>query len=128
VAENLGGRPRKEVDWVTFEKLCAMHCTQEEIANFLEMSVDTLERRVKEDHDVGFAELYRQKRAKGRISLRRKMMEVAQGGNVAMLIFLSKNLLGFGDRVVTESAEDNEKSKLIIDFGEEKPKEPEPVA
>lgn len=40
------------------------------------------------------------------------------GGNTAMLIFLSKNLLGFGDRVVTETGTENEHSKLVIDMGD----------
>lgn len=114
------GRPKKEIDWDQFEKLCALHCTKSEIAGWFHVSEDTIERRVSEQYESTFAAIYLQKKALGRISLRRRMMEVAQSGSVPMLIFLSKNLLGFGDRVVTETSAENEASKLVIDFGEEK--------
>jgi len=111
------GRPKKAFDLDQFEKLCALHCTKEEIAAWFDFSEDTLEARMKEHYDSTFSVVFRQKRSGGRVSLRRKMMEGAMGGNVALLIFLSKNLLGYGDRVVTETGKENEQSKLVIDFG-----------
>ena len=113
------GAPRKEIDWDQFEKLCGLHCTRDEIAGWFRISEDTLDRRVKEHYDETFAAVFKQKRSNGRVSLRRKMMEVAMNGSIPMLIFLSKNLLGFGDRVVTETATENEASKLIIDMSGE---------
>lgn len=112
------GRPKAPIDWDQFEKLCSLHCTKQEIAGWFKVSEDTIENRVKEQYGDTFSAVYAQKRSNGRISLRRKMMEVAMGGNTAMLIFLSKNLLGFGDRVVTETGTENEHSKLVIDMGD----------
>lgn len=109
-------RPRKEIDFDQFEKLCALHCTLFEIAAWFDVSEDTIERRVTEEYGQRFADVYKQKRVAGRISIRRRMMEVAMSGSVPMLIFLSKNLLHFGDRVITETAAENETSKLIIDM------------
>lgn len=86
-------RPTLEIDWNDVEKLCALQCTQEEIAQFCDCSVDTLDRAAKRDHDISFAEFFRQKRGKGKISLRRKQWEVAQKGNVTMLIWLGKQYL-----------------------------------
>ena len=37
-------RPKKEIDYDAVEKLSNIQCTQEEIANFLEVSVRTLQR------------------------------------------------------------------------------------
>lgn len=95
------GRPLKEINWEQVDKLCAIQCTGVEIANFLEVSVDTLTRRCKELHGVTFAEYFEQKRGSGRISLRRKQFEVAQGGNVTMLIWLGKQYLDQSDKVET---------------------------
>lgn len=116
-------RPRKEIDFDQFEKLCALHCTLFEIAGWFGVSEDTIERRVSEHYGQGFAEVFQQKRSTGRISLRRKMMEVAMSGSVPMLIFMAKNLLGFGDRVITETSAENKESKLVIQMGDEPPKD-----
>ena len=71
-------------------KLAALHCTVAEIGNFVGCSVDTLERR--------FADILHVGKDEGKISLRRKMYEVAMKGNCSMLIWLSKQYLGMTDR------------------------------
>lgn len=90
------GRPRKEIKQETFEKLCAMFCTEEEIAAFFECSVDTLERWSKRTYEKSFAEIYTEKKQGGRISLRRAQMRLAEK-SAAMAIFLGKNYLGQKD-------------------------------
>lgn len=92
------GRPLIEIDWKEFDKLCELQCTQEEIASFFDCSVDTIDRAVKRTHHVNFAEYFAQKRQKGKISLRRKLWEMANK-NVTMQIWLSKQHLGFTDKV-----------------------------
>lgn len=91
-------RPRKVIDWPTVDKLCAIHCTCEEIAGILNVSVDTLERAVKREHKMTFAVYFEQKAAHGRMSLRRKQYELAAGGNATMLIWLGKQWLGQKDK------------------------------
>lgn len=93
-------RPRKVIDWQEFKKLCQIHATQEEIAGWFECSVDTIERACKRDQKAGFAELYKQWSAGGKISVRRKQIEVALSGNPTMLIWVGKQMLG-----QTENAE-----------------------
>ena len=61
------------------------------MASVLGVSVDTLQRR--------FAAQIKDGRAEGKMSLRRKMWEMALGGNVSLLIWLSKNELGMSDKV-----------------------------
>lgn len=94
------------IDWNDFEKLCALHCTQAEIADWFDISPDTIDRAVRKQYKEGFAEVYKKKSAKGKISLRRKMYETAMGGSVTMMIWLSKNMLGYSDnfQVTSESA------------------------
>lgn len=95
-------RPRKEINWDEFDKLCAIQCTQVEIANWFECSVDTIERAVKRTHKVGFAEYYIQKADKGKISLRRQQWQLALKGDKTMLIWLGKQHLEQRERASHE--------------------------
>ena len=52
-----GGRPRKEIDQPTFEKLCEIQCTLEEIAGVLRVSEDTVERWCERTYELGLAHL-----------------------------------------------------------------------
>lgn len=92
-------RPRKEIDWVEFDKLCGIQCTQAEISAWFECSVDTIERAVKREFGMGFAEYFRQKSVPGKISLRRQMFQLAIKGDKTMLIWLSKQHLGYSERI-----------------------------
>ncbi len=95
-------RPKVEINWVEFDKLCNIHCTLNEIAEWFGCSEDTIERCVLREKKMGFADYYKRKSGRGKISLRRRMWETALGnnkGSVVMQIWLSKNLLGFRDRI-----------------------------
>lgn len=91
-------RPRHEINWDEFEKLCALHCTQTEIAEWFGCSPDTIDKAVVRQYGEGFTEVFKRKSSKGKISLRRKMFETALSGNVTMMIWLSKQVLGYRDR------------------------------
>jgi hypothetical protein len=95
-------RPQKPIDWADVDKLCGLQCTEEEIAQFLGVSVDTLARRCQADHEMSFAEYFDQKRGVGRVSLRRSQWQLAQKGNATMLIWLGKQYLGQKDKSVQE--------------------------
>lgn len=92
-------RPQTKIDLVELEKLCAMQCTDDEIAAFFGVSTRTVERRRKVQR---FSEVMEQARAKGRVSVRRNLFRLASNGNVAAAIFLAKNLLGYRDVVANE--------------------------
>jgi hypothetical protein len=95
---NSGRRPI-EIDLVELEKLCALHCTDEEIASFFGVSTRTIENRRKQR---GFAEVMKRGRAKGRISVRRSQMKLLEAGNSTMGIWLGKLLLGQREVVTNE--------------------------
>lgn len=92
-------RPQIQINWAEFDKLCNIHCTLIEIAEWFDCSEDTIERAVKREKGMVFAEYYKRKSGRGKISLRRKMFETAQSGNVTMMIWLSKNMLGYRDKI-----------------------------
>ncbi len=93
-----GGRPRIEIGWADFDRLCEVQCTLAEIAAHFGVSEDPIERAVKREHRVNFADYFAQKRNAGFVSLRRKQCELAMAGNATMLIFLGKQYLGQADR------------------------------
>ena len=93
-ARSGAGRKRLRINLVELEKLCGLNCTDEEIAGFFGVSVRTIERRKQRP---AFADPMQRGRAKGRLSLRRKLFQLALEGNVAACIFLAKNLLGYRD-------------------------------
>lgn len=84
------GRPPIPIDDEQVEALAGINCTMEEIATVLGCSVDTISRR--------FAEAVKRGREQGRSSLRRYMWEKVKEGNVVMMIWLSKQILGYRDR------------------------------
>lgn len=86
-------RPRKEIDQVQFEKLCAIQCTLAEIASWFNCSEDTIERWCKRTYKEGFAGTYKKKSETGKISLRRIQFRQAEK-SVPMAIWLGKQYLG----------------------------------
>ena len=92
-------RTKIKIDVGELEKLATMQCTDEEIALYLGISVRTLQRRLQ---IAKFREAVDSARAKGRISVRRHLFRLAAAGNIAAVIFLAKNLLGYRDVVNTE--------------------------
>lgn len=90
-------RPRKQINQKQFESLCAIQCTEEEMAAVLDVSVDTLERWCKRTYKRGFAEVFAEKRANGRASLRRNQWKLSET-NPTMAIFLGKQYLGQTDK------------------------------
>lgn len=95
------GRPRKEIDWEVVNKLLHIQCTGEEIAAFLDISYDTIERACKRKFKKAFADYSAEKREGGKCSLRRRQWILAET-SVPMAIFLGKNYLGQTDRQTTE--------------------------
>ena len=112
------GRPPIDIDWKVFEKLCHIQCTLAEIAAWFCCSEDTIERKVEEEYGIIFADLFKEKKRFGKISLRRTLFQKAQEGNPTLLIWLSKQHLGMSDKNEVKETGKKER-KLIIQFGEE---------
>ena len=89
-------RPRIEIDKDDFEKLCGLFCTLDEIAGFFDCSEDTIERWCKRTYGESFAETWKKKSSRGKISIRRNQMNLSKK-NAAMAIWLGKNYLGQTD-------------------------------
>lgn len=123
------GRPRKEIDFDVFEKLCAMQCTLEEVAGFFEMTEDTLNERLKEKYGDTYSGVYKIYSQQGKVSLRRKQFNLADR-SASMAIWLGKQYLDQKDLhissedmklrdteyVILNDEEKEEAKKMLKDF------------
>jgi hypothetical protein len=117
MAENKGGRPKKQIDQKEFEKLCFLQCTKQEFCSWFDTTDKTLERWCKETYGMGFSEIFRIKRENGIISLRRTQFQLAEK-SPAMAIFLGKNLLGQTDKVEQTVNDVSEHKGITINFAD----------
>lgn len=108
-------RPKKEIDYAAVEKLASIQCTQEEIANFLGVSVRTLQR------DEEFCRLYKKGQDNGKMSLRRTQFKLAEK-NTSMAIFLGKQYLGQRDVIETDNTHEISKVEELLTKIEEESK------
>ena len=92
-----GGRPKKPIDWKEAERLCAIQCSEVEIADWFHVSVDTLARRLRDEKSVSFKEFFCLYRVQGKIALRRNMFKMSEK-SPQMAIFLAKNWLDMADK------------------------------
>jgi hypothetical protein len=90
---NPDGRPIKEVDWVQFEKLCALQCTSEEMASVFGMAKATILIKVQEKYGEDFLSVQKRFSDTGKCSLRRNQYVMSKK-SAAMAIWLGKQWLG----------------------------------
>ncbi len=109
-----GGRPKKLIDWKEAEKLCALQCSELEIADWFHISVDTLARRLKEEKDASFAEFFTLHRVQGKIALRRNLFKLSEKYPQAA-IFLAKNWLEMNDKQEVEHSGYIDKTEDLSD-------------
>lgn len=94
------GRPKIQIDKIMFEKLCGLMCTEDDIANFFNCSIDTINNWCKSEYDMTFSDIYKKKSVVGLISLRRNQWKLSEK-NASMAIWLGKQYLGQTDKVET---------------------------
>ena len=114
------GRPKKPIDWREAEKLCALQCSEVEVADWFGISIDTLARRLRDEKGQTFKEFFSLHRVQGKIALRRNLFKLAEKqGHVA--IFLAKNWLGMSDRQEITGPDGSPLStKIIVESAEAK--------
>jgi hypothetical protein len=84
------------IDVEELKRLCRLNCTMEEIGAFFGCDKKTIERRYAEEED--FQQAIDQGRGLGKLSVRRKQMQIMDEHNsAAMAIWLGKQILGQRD-------------------------------
>lgn len=107
------GRPPKLIDWNLFEQLCAIQCTQSEIASMLKVHIDTLRDRCADYYEDEYSNVYKKFSENGKCSLRRYQFVLAKT-NTSMAIWLGKNWLGQSDRDKNEQSDIYELLKQFV--------------
>lgn len=103
-------RPKKQINEDEVEKLALMQCTNEEIAAWFDVSVDTIERR--------FAVTIKRNRLKGVSSMKRQLFQLVQQGNLGAIVWWGKNFAGMRDNHDVELSA--KEIKIVIDKDDEK--------
>ena len=94
-----GDTPAQDkIDKKQFENLCGLQCTINEVCDFFDVEDDTLNSWCKKTYGTTFSEVFKLKRGKGQISLRRMQWKLAEK-NPTMAIFLGKQYLGQKDKI-----------------------------
>ena len=94
------------IDKKTFENLCAIQCTKDEICGIFDIDEKTLTRWCKDIYNEGFSDVFKRKSQTGKMSLRRTQFKLAEK-NPTMAIFLGKQYLGQRDNVEVEHTANN---------------------
>ena len=92
-------RPKKyNIDTKEIVKLAKLGCTNKEMGDFFGCSSDLLEK--------SYSEFLIKGRAEQKMRLRQLQWKACESGNVTMLIFLGKNMLGQQDRIEQNELEE----------------------
>jgi hypothetical protein len=83
------------------EKLCRLNCTDDELAAFFGVCRKTVERERKSNPE--FNEVIERGKSFGKLSLRRRQVELANKGNPTMLIWLGKVYLKQRENVTVDA-------------------------
>lgn len=90
-------QPLSDEKFKQLKNMIRIHCTRDEICSVFEMSVTTLNRRLKERGEKNFEAFQKKNAGEGKASLRRWQWTAARKLNPTMLIWLGKNELGQND-------------------------------
>lgn len=106
------GRPKVEINSEMLDAILSFGASCADCAGQFNCSEDTIARFIKSQHGVTFAEYSDKKRALIRNKLRQKQIQMALSGNVALLIFLGKNMLGQADKQEIDASTANRNFNL----------------
>ncbi len=95
IPKNKGGQPKKVLDKKLIHDLAMIHCTKKEIATICGCSIETLY--------ANYSDVLQKGDDEGKKSLKRMMHEKAMKGDTTMLIWLSKQRLGYRDKQPDEA-------------------------
>lgn len=98
MTKNKGGRPKKAFDWDKLDAILQYGAWLVDCADILNVSEDTVDRRIKSEFGMTFSEYRTKKMSRTRMRLAQKQIEAALAGNVTMLIWLGKQYLGQQDK------------------------------
>lgn len=110
-SENKGGRPKADIDKDQLEKLIYIGATDTEIGDFFSVHPTTISKR--------FSEILTKTRAKRKTRLRQMQWQLAEKGNIAMIIWLGKQELGQVETIKHEGIKTDPVKTMLDDVGKQ---------
>ncbi len=105
-----------EIDFKELDALLHFKANKRQCANYLEVSEDTLERRIKEKFNKTFSEYADIKLDNTRIKLQQKIIQKALKGDNTCLIFSLKNLCKWTDKQEVSIGEDSGPLEITLKY------------
>jgi hypothetical protein len=91
-----------ELDWSKLDGMLQYNASLPQCAELLEVSEDTIERRIKAKHKCTFHEYKQKKMGRTSIRLQQKAITMGLDGSIPMLIFCLKNIAKWSDNPLLE--------------------------
>ena len=105
-------RPKTKIDWEKVDGFLKAQCDGAAIAGIFGIHPNTLYKACEEKHKISFSEYSALKRTEGKELLRAKMYQEAMKGDKTMLIWMSKQYLGFTDAQKIDHTTDGQPIKF----------------
>lgn len=100
--EKSAGRPVKEINWEMVDRMIEAQCNSKQVAGYCGMDYGHFLKKFKEHHKIDFSDYSNQKALSGLAILQtaqyNKALNNGSKGNVQMLMYLGKVLLGQKDK------------------------------
>lgn len=90
-----------DINWDKLDALLQFKVPLRFVAEYLDVSQDTVQRRIKEEKGCTYEEYASSKLQRTAVKLQQKAIEQALAGNATMMIFCLKNLCGWADKTET---------------------------
>lgn len=116
----MANRRTPEINWEKLQTLCRYDASINVCAQELDISHDTLERKIKAKYGLKFSEYKDQQLQYTVLKLKQKMLSKAFDGDNTCLIFSLKNLGKWTDRV--EHGFGKDQQSIILKYSLDKPK------
>ncbi|MCB0419924.1 MAG: hypothetical protein KDD61_02960 [Bdellovibrionales bacterium] len=91
-------RPKKDLNFDKLNSYLQLKSSKRMCALLLEVSEDTIERRIKDEYGCTFSEYAEKMIAPVKLKLVQKAISKAMNGDNVLLIFCLKNLCGWSDK------------------------------
>ena len=89
---------KTEIDFVALDALLQFKVTKRFCADYLQVSEDTIDRRIKENFDMTFSEYQSLRMGRTAVKIQQKIVELALKGNPKLLEVAAKYLAGWTEK------------------------------
>lgn len=110
------GRKKIDINWEKLDVILQFRPSKDWVADILEVSEDTIDRRIKEEKGCTFQEYRARKMAPVKIRLVKTALEKAMGKDNTMLIFCLKNLCGWADKPMDKGVGEGAVANLVLNI------------